>query len=133
MTSAWASIAAGSLLVVAVVEQAVAVIDDGHLCEEIALERILRIVVEDRRCPADRLRPEPGARPVGGCGIEGDAPDDRIGTRQILGETAAHERQCAGKRRVRRGRGQAFCSEGMVDRLFCHGVPPSLRWRDVGQ
>ena len=105
------------LPVIAVVEQAVAVIDHRHLGEEIAAEGVLRIVVEDGGGAPDRLRSETGAGAIGGGGIEGNAPDDRIRALHLLGVFAAHEGQRAGIGRVGRRRGQGFRGECMVDRL----------------
>ena len=84
------------LLVVAAVEQAVAIVDDGQLVERIDVERILRIAVHDRGGAADRLRPEAGARPVGHGRVERNAPDDRVGALDVLGVFAPHEGQRAG-------------------------------------
>lgn len=78
------------VLMIAIVEQAIAVVDHGHFGEEIAVEGILRIIVEDRRSAADRLRPETCARPVRCGGIEGDAPDGDVDAGELLGEAAAH-------------------------------------------
>ena len=81
------------------------------------LERILRVVVEDRRCPADRLRPEARAGPVGGGGIEGNAPDDGIDVLQVLRVAAAHEGEDAGMRRVRRSAFERFRGNRVIDGL----------------
>jgi hypothetical protein len=83
----------GCLLVIAVVEQAVAVVDHRHGLEQVARERILRVIVEDRRCTADRLRAEARAGPVRHRRIERNAPDHRIRALERLGVFAPHERQ----------------------------------------
>src|SRR5690606_5249466 len=54
----------GGLLMVAIVEQAVAIIDDGQVLEKIGSEGILRIIVEDRRCAADGLGAKTRTRSV---------------------------------------------------------------------
>ncbi len=100
---------------IAVVEQAIAVVDHSHLGEQVAGERILWIVVKDRRSSPDRLRPEAGAGAIGGGRIEGDAPDDGISARRVLAETPAHEGKGAGEGRVAGGRGGGGCGESMVD------------------
>jgi len=85
---------------VAIVEQAVAVVDRRHRGKEVALEGVLRIVVEDGGGATDRLWPEAGARTVGRGGIEGNAPDDGVDTLQLLRIFAAHEGENAGMRRI---------------------------------
>ena len=112
------------LLMVAVVEQAVAIVDDAHRFEQIAAERILRVVVEDRRSPANSLRTEPGPRPVGNCSIEGNSPDDSVGASHILCEFASHEGQRPGVGRVACGASRLARSEGVVDRGRWHVVSP---------
>ncbi len=107
--------------VIAIVKQAVAIVDHRHLGEEIAMERILRIVVEDRRCATDCLRPEAGARPIGGRGIKRDTPDDGVRALKILGEAAAHEGKRAGKGRVGGRRRQVRGGEGVIDGFIGHG------------
>ncbi|MHC2541158.1 hypothetical protein ACVINY_001806 [Sinorhizobium meliloti] len=90
----------GSPRMVAVVEQAIAVIDRRHVGKQVTLERILRIVVEDRRCTADRLRPEACAGAIRrGC-IERNSPDDRLHTLELLGVFPPHEGKDAGMRRI---------------------------------
>jgi hypothetical protein len=49
---------------IAVVEQAVAIVDDCEIFEQITLERILRVIVENGRCAPDGLRAETRAGPV---------------------------------------------------------------------
>ena len=96
------------LLVVAAVEQAVAIVDDRQRLEQVAVERILRVVVEDRRGAADRLRPEARARPVGDGGVERNAPDDRVRALHVLGISAAHEGQRAGIGRIAGAAGRSW-------------------------
>src|SRR6202030_153677 len=67
----------------AIVERAVAVVDDRQAFKEVEAERVLRIAVQDRRSPPDRLWPEAGARPVRRGGVEGDAEDHRIDAAEI--------------------------------------------------
>ena len=112
------------LLVIARVEQAVAIIDHREPCEQVALERILRVVVHDRRGAADRLRAEARARPVGDRRIEGDTPDDRIRALHVLRIAAAHERQRPGIGRVAGGAGGFRGREGVVDGTGWHRVFP---------
>ena len=118
---------AGRLLVVADVEQAVAVVDHRQRLEQVAVERILRVGIEDRRGPADRLRAETGARPVGDGGIERDAPHDRVGALHVLGIFAPHEGQRPGIGRIARNGRWAFRGERMVDRSSSHRAPPVAR------
>src|SRR4051794_8168784 len=92
------------LLMIAVVEQAISIIDDGHFSEEIAVKRILRVVVEDRRRAADCLWPEARPRPVGCRSVKGNTPDDGVNALERFGETPTHERERAGKSRIA-GRG----------------------------
>ena len=84
---------------IAGVEQAIAIVDHRHCLEQLAVEGILRIVVEDRRGAADRLRPEARARPVGHRGVEGDTPHDRVRALDVLGVAPSHEgeRACIGR------------------------------------
>ncbi len=110
----------GCLVVVTVVEQAIPIIHHRHLCEEVAVERILRVVVEDRGGAPDRLRSEAGAGSVGCGSVEGDAPDDHICAADVLAEPSAHEGESAGIGRVGRGGRQARCGEGVVDGLSGH-------------
>ncbi|MNL18445.1 hypothetical protein D3C87_1395890 [compost metagenome] len=101
--------------VIAVVEQAVAIIDGRHMGEKIAGEGILRVVVENRGGAADRLRPEACTRPVGCRRIEGDTPDGRRYALEDLGIFAPHEGEDTRMGRVGRSRCQRCCGEGMVD------------------
>ncbi len=103
------------LPVMTVVEHDVTIVDDRHGFEEIARERILRVVVEDRRSPADGLWPEPRARPIGDRRIEGNAEDDRIGADQILGIAPPHEGQRARIGRVGGSIAQGLGGKGVVD------------------
>ena len=59
-----ASIASGNAGRHAEIERAVAIVDDRQRFERVEAEGILRIAVEDRRSPADRLRPKAGAGAV---------------------------------------------------------------------
>ena len=113
------------LLVVAVVEQAIAIVDHGELFEQVAVERILRIVVEDRGGAADRLRAEARARPVGHGGVEGNAPDDRVRALHVLGIFAPHEGERPGIGRVAGAAERAARGEGVVDRACRHVGTPS--------
>ena len=61
-----------------VVDDAIAIIDHRQRVERIAPQRILRIAVEDRGSPADRLRPETRTWPVRRCRIERDAKNGCI-------------------------------------------------------
>src|SRR5690606_21041528 len=114
------------LLMIAVVEQAVAIVDDGHRLEQVDAEGILRVDVEDRRRTPDRLRAETRARPVGDGGVEGDAPHDGVGTLHILGEAAPHERQRAGIGRFRLAAHGFAGGEGAVDGIRGHWSVSSL-------
>ncbi|SUW28380.1 Uncharacterised protein [Brucella abortus] len=102
---------------IAIVEQAVAIIDDSEILEKITLERILRIVVEDRRGAPDRLRAEACAGPVGNGGIERNAPDNCFRAFERLGVSAPHEGQDARMGWVGGRTGQAAGSDRMVDGL----------------
>ena len=114
------------LLVVAGVEQAIAIVDDRHLLEQVAVERILRIVVEDGGGTAYRLRPEAGARPVGDGRVEGNAPDDGVGALDGLGVFPPHEGQRPGIGRVAGAAGQAARGKGVVDGVCRHRLPSRL-------
>ncbi len=108
------------LLMVAVVEQAIAVVDHRHRLEQVAAKRILRIVVEDRRRAPDRLRSETRPRPVRHRRVEGNAPDHGIGALGILGIAAAHEGEGAGIGRIACRAGRLACDESVIDRRRRH-------------
>ena len=99
----------------AIVEGAIAVVDDGERRERIEAERILRVAVEDRRGPPDRLRPEARARPVGGRRVEGDAPHHRIDPGKLARIAPPHERQGAAIGRLEAAAPQR-AEEGIVGR-----------------
>jgi hypothetical protein len=109
-------------LVIAVVEQAVAVVDDREILEQVEAERILWIDVEDRRGAADRLRAEARARPVGDGRVEGDTPDHGIRPLHVLAEPAAHEGERAGIGRLRLAASGPAGREGTVDGVRWHVV-----------
>ena len=84
---------AGDLGMAAIVEHAVAIVDDCQGRERVVAQGILRVAVEDGAGTADRLRPEAGTRPVGDRRVERDAPDRDVDVGQIAAVAAAHERQ----------------------------------------
>src|SRR5437867_3352970 len=88
--------------------------------EQVARERVLRIIVEDRRGATDRLRPEARAGTIGDGGVKGNAPYHGVRAPHVLGVFAPHERQRAGigrlERRARLGTG----GEGVVDLFVRH-------------
>src|SRR5208283_3925811 len=78
------------------IEQAVAIVDYREAVAGTESPRINRPVEVDAR-RADAGRPEPRARPVSSGEIERHARDDDVGAGEVLGVTAAHERQYPGK------------------------------------
>ena len=82
---------ARDLRMAAIVEGTVAIVDDRERLERVAAERVLRVAAQDRRGPADGLRPEAGAGAVADRRVEGDAPDRDVDTGQLAAVAAAHE------------------------------------------
>src|SRR5690606_10167044 len=115
------------LLVVAIIEQAVAIVDHRQFLEQIGREGILRIIVEYGRRPTDRLGTETSPRPVGNGGTEGDAPNHGSCPGDLLGKAAPHEGKRPGIGGVRRGSEARAAQKGVVDRLRRHPALPFRR------
>src|SRR5690606_1899501 len=104
----------GRLVVVAVIQYAVADIDRGELFVKIEAKRILRIALEDRGGRADRARAEARARPVRGGGVERHAPDREIGALRVFRVAPPHEGQRAAIGRLVHAAAHILALEGVV-------------------
>lgn len=118
----WLKIDGGGCIgVIEIVEKEVEIIDEREIIEKIKIERILRIVVEDRRGEKDRMREEEWEGKVGKGGIERNEKEKWLREFERIGVSEKNEGKEERMGWVGGRNGKDEGSDRMVDGIWRNG------------